>query len=163
MTQTSHRRHFDALRADFKNLGIEVDPACSDVSRLRFYSYDHDPVFNLEATPYQKLPPRALQRRRSFLPRADDSLELLINLVVSTGQDITSSYHDWLCIGGALASIYGEAGRDKFHLLSQFYHAYSLRATDKQFNACLRNRPNFSPGIIFLIAKKHGISLKSLF
>lgn len=50
-----HKLHFKALEADFKAMGLIIDPACKDVCRLRFYSYDPDPIFNLEAVPYEKL------------------------------------------------------------------------------------------------------------
>lgn len=157
----NHRRHFDALRVDFENLGLKVDPACSDVSRLRFYSYDNEPIFNFEAKPYCKLSIKKSYKRQLGQLRTGDSLEQLIDYIVSIGQDITAHYHDWLSIGGALSCIYGESGREKFHLLSQFYDGYNPRETDKQYNACLRNRPNFSQGVIFSVAQKYGILLKS--
>jgi hypothetical protein len=49
-----HKQHFDALRIDFLRLGLMIDKACSDVCRLRFYSYDSDPVFNMDAVTYTK-------------------------------------------------------------------------------------------------------------
>lgn len=50
-----HRHHFYALQRDFLALGIVIDPACKDVSRLRGYSYDSAPYFNHNAQPYRKL------------------------------------------------------------------------------------------------------------
>ena len=154
-----HRRHFDALKADFEALGLEIDPACKDVCRLRFYSYDNDPVFNLDAVPYQKLAKKPINKRPTAKTNNDDALDQLINKIVSMGRDVTSYYYDWLRIGGTLASIYGEAGRDKFHSLSQFYNDYNPRQTDKQYDACLRNPPGFGPAMIFAIAKQYGVYL----
>jgi hypothetical protein len=49
-----HKEHFNALRIDFLRLGLSIDRACSDVCRLRFYSYDPQPYINFEAIPYEK-------------------------------------------------------------------------------------------------------------
>lgn len=154
-----HRRHFDALRADFKALGLIIDPACKDVCRLRFYSYDSDPIFNFDPVPYKKLSEPPARKRLQPATDRNDALERLIDKIVAAGQDITNDYYDWLRIGGTLASIYGEGGRNKFHALSQFYPNYDPRQTDRQFNACLRNPPGFGPAMIFAIAKQYGILL----
>lgn len=57
-----HKEHFLALRLDFLRLGLQIDPACQDVSRLRFYSYDLDSYLNLDAIPYKKryTPPKPI-------------------------------------------------------------------------------------------------------
>lgn len=49
-----HVLHFHALKADFLRLGLVIDNNCSDVCRLRGYSYDPAPYFNHEARPYFK-------------------------------------------------------------------------------------------------------------
>jgi hypothetical protein len=47
-----HKEHFYSLQEDFKALGIAIDKACSDVSRLRGYSYDCNPYINHNAEKY---------------------------------------------------------------------------------------------------------------
>ncbi|WP_293052459.1 BT4734/BF3469 family protein [Paludibacter sp.] len=49
-----HKGHFYALQKDFKDMGIVIDGGCSDVSRLRGYSYDENPHVNPEALLYEK-------------------------------------------------------------------------------------------------------------
>jgi hypothetical protein len=44
-----HKLHFRYIEAFFKSGGIIVDPGCSDVCRLRFYSYDPDAYYNHKA------------------------------------------------------------------------------------------------------------------
>lgn len=156
---TNHRRHFDALRGDFEALGMEIDRACKDVCRLRFFSYDSDPIFNLDAVTYRKLAPKPIYRRTLQTYCGNDDLERLIHLIVSNRQDITGDYEDWLKVGSTLASIYGEGGRDKFHALSQFYHKYDPREADRQYTACLRNNPGYGPAMLFSIAKRYGVVL----
>lgn len=155
-----HLRQFEALKADFKCMGLEADPACSDVSRLRFYSYDRDPVFNKEATAYNKLSPQDKFKIPNSYEKDDYALELLIEKIEAYGQDITVDYLDWVKIGGALASVYGKAGRELFHRFSQFYPKYSPEETDRQFNVALNNTPGYGVGIIFEIAKQNNFMLK---
>lgn len=49
-----HKLHFYALEQDFKDMGIVVDSSCSDICRLRFYSYDEHPHINTNAEVYTK-------------------------------------------------------------------------------------------------------------
>ncbi len=158
---SNHKRHFEALQADFRGLEMEVDPACSDVSRLRFYSYDPNPVFNMEAKPYHKLAPQTRFKAPRATQPADDALERLIAKIEAQGRDITADYMDWIKIAGALASVYGEGGRGLFHRISQFYPKYNPRETDRQYNAALRNPPGYRENMIFHIAKTYDVLLKN--
>lgn len=44
-----HKLYFKALDQEFRQLGIAIDNHCSDISRLRFVSYDPDPIINSDA------------------------------------------------------------------------------------------------------------------
>ena len=156
-----HKRHWESLEADFKHFGLILDPKCQHVNALRFYSYDPDPVFNPDAVTYHKLAPEKVYKPRPQQGGNPDALEKLIQKIEQSGQDITTDYDSWLKIGGALASIYDERGRDLFHRLSRFYPGYSEQKADKQYNKCLRNKPGFTENIIFDIARQHGILLKN--
>lgn len=48
----NHKFHFNALEQEFKEMGIVVDSSCSDICRLRFYSYDANPHINPDAEVY---------------------------------------------------------------------------------------------------------------
>ncbi len=50
-----HKLHFEAIKNDLLRFGICIDKSCSDVSRLRFYSYDNEAYFNHSAITYTKL------------------------------------------------------------------------------------------------------------
>ena len=50
---TRHKQHFQALEIAFGNAGLIIDNACSDVTRLRFWSYDPDAYFNHFAKTWQ--------------------------------------------------------------------------------------------------------------
>ncbi len=156
-----HRRHCEALEADFKHLGLIIDPSCKDVSRLRFYSYDKDPVFNPDAITYHKLAPEKANKPRPRQNGNPAALERLIRKIEAKEKDITEGYKNWLKIGGALAAEYDEKGRDMFHRISQFHTEYSEQATDKQYDGCLRNKVGLTENMIFDIARQHGILLKN--
>ena len=47
-----HKLHFNALQQEFEEMGIIIDSSCSDICRLRFYSYDEYPYMNWNAEVY---------------------------------------------------------------------------------------------------------------
>lgn len=49
-----HKGHFYALEKDFAKLGITIDKACHDVTRLRGYSHDLKPILNPWSQIYQE-------------------------------------------------------------------------------------------------------------
>lgn len=62
---TRHKQHFQALEIAFANAGLIVDAACSDVTRLRFWSYDPDAYFNHFAKAWQsEYEPPVIQRTK---------------------------------------------------------------------------------------------------
>jgi hypothetical protein len=50
-----HLQHFRALQNCFTQLGLTIDPSCSDVSRLRGYSWDDNAYFNHNPLPFYLL------------------------------------------------------------------------------------------------------------
>lgn len=48
----NHKLYFNALQQEFKEMGIIIDSSCSDICRLRFYSYDEHPYVNWNAEVY---------------------------------------------------------------------------------------------------------------
>ena len=63
-----HKQHFESLSKFFADkIGLQLDKACSDISRLRFCSYDADCYINHNAKPYADLPapPKVYKARRS--------------------------------------------------------------------------------------------------
>ena len=154
-----HHRHFQALQADFASLGLQMDTTCKNIARLRFYSYDSNPIFNMDAITYEKLAPIPTYKPPRHDNRDNDSLSALINKVVASKIDITQTYEDWYMIGAALASRYGEGGRSMFHAISQFHPEYNPGSCDRQYSRCLRYTPGVGPGMVFSIAQRYGILL----
>ena len=87
-------------------------------------------------------------------------VELLIAQLQATHTDITSGYTDWLKVGFAIASEFGEAGRRYFHDISALYTGYDATECDKKYDECLKSdngRTNIST--LFYLAEQQGVKL----
>ena len=69
-----------------------------------------------------------------------DTVEALVRGIELSGVDITGDYHQWMRIGFALASAFGESGRGFYHRVSRFYSGYSNVECNRQYDRCLRAR-----------------------
>ena len=89
-------------------------------------------------------------------------VEKLIDLLKSSHTDITTDYNDWLKVGFALASEFGESGRSYFHDISSINQGYSQTESDTKFTECLKsNRGRTDISTLFYLAKNKGITLFS--
>lgn len=87
-------------------------------------------------------------------------VEKLIDLLKSSHTDITADYNDWLKVGFALASEFGESGRRYFHDISSINQGYSQTESDTKFTECLKSdsgRTDIST--LFYLAKNKGVTL----
>lgn len=49
-----HLEHFFALEKEFADMGVVVDSACKDITRLRFFSYDDNAYYNATASVFDQ-------------------------------------------------------------------------------------------------------------
>lgn len=157
-----HREYFHALAYYFERAGLELDPACKDVTRKRFVSWDAAPYVNTPAKPWALTLPQREHATRETLGRdldADETaaqVEAVIKACEANRWDITADYADWMRILAALASTFGEAGRDYAHRISALYSGYQAAETDAKFTSLLRH-PADTPaqiGTFFYIARQ---------
>lgn len=166
-----HPAQFEALQSILAGWGLTIDKACKDVCRLRFYSYDAEAYFNLNAVPFtgvNRCKPKLHQFTPTYtnlhqltpytnLPITDaEKLSDLIQWCNTTHTDITGNYRAWYEIGAGLAAELGEAGRDYFHDLSGHYAGYDYTKTDKQYTYCLKGKHSFTLATVFHYAKLAG-------
>ncbi len=88
-------------------------------------------------------------------------VEALIAELCASGRDITADYGDWLKVGFALASEFGESGRRYFHDISSLYSGYNQEESDTKYSECLKSdngRTDIST--LFYLAKNQGITLR---
>ena len=119
-----HLQQFRQLQIDFRKMGIMIDSACSDITRLRCLSYDEHPIINENATLYEGVyveKPKHKSFPTCFIYEGENtSAEVAVccRKIQQCGIDITASYDDWLKVGCALATL-GESGRSLFHICSR--------------------------------------------
>ena len=154
---------------EYTALGVKIDRQCSDITRIRFASYDSNPYINPNAIPYsgidmgdQMLAPRAAV----YTPRVetpDDLVSRVEKLVCKLEQhhiDITSSYGDWMRVGFSLANLQEPYGRQFFHRVSAICEKYNATICDKKFDD-LQSPSRIGIGTFFAICKDYGVTLRS--
>ena len=161
-----HLQQFRQLQIDFRKMGIMIDSACSDITRLRCLSYDEHPIINENATLYEGVyveKPKHKSFPTCFIYEGENtSAEVAVccRKIQQCGIDITASYDDWLKVGYALATL-GESGRSLFHICSRQNAKYNAAKTDKMFTDHLRrNYQQVNIGTFFWMCKQHGITTK---
>lgn len=149
--QEQHREAYDAaikhIRARYQ---IEADHT-PDVARACFLCYDPKAYFRLQSTDNR------VQIVGRGGVRLDDygRIEVIVCRLESRRRDVTERYRDWFRIGLALASIFGEGGREFYHRISRFYPRYSMEETDGQYERCLRytNHTTSIGTLIYLLTR----------
>lgn len=159
-----HERHFLALEQDFRRNGIIIDPSPKSVVSLRIVSHDPEAYFNHKATPYKRLyTPKKARSTQQTNHTLKDSIEPILKYITTHSVDLTSTYEAWINCAFALASEYGEAGRDYFHAVSQQHPKYDEAKTDKKYDNVLKNgRGAVTMGSFIHLCKEYGVPVGSL-
>ena len=161
-----HLLQFRQLQIDFRKMGIMIDSACSDITRLRCMSYDEHPIINDNAPLYEGIyieKPKHQSFPTHLIYKGGDTfaeVAVCCRKIQQCGIDITASYDDWLKVGCALATL-GESGRSLFHICSQQNAKYNASKTEKMFTDLLRrNYQQVSISTFFWMCKQYGITAK---
>ena len=160
----NHGQMFQALYNYIKDTySSEVDKACKDVSRATFLCCDpeayirskHLVQWNKNSIPIYgwlivnhlilKTGCRKLKKRNQKAQASVNNsnsihydVEIVVQRIEEHQLDLTRNYEDWVKLGCAFASEFGEASRNYFHRISHFYPGYDFTETDKQFDKCLK-------------------------
>ena len=137
---------FTALEQDFRDLDIEIDKACKDICRLRFVSWDAEPLEKEEVEMYdgeymeQFADPQFYKetKKKDTQIQIDDwftfkTIKYLINNCGYRADD----YQDWLMDGFRLAT-FGEYGHALFMHLSQHSNNFNERVAERKWEECVR-------------------------
>lgn len=161
-TTDEHRKSFGALVQSFAEFGIRLDASGSDITRLRFCSWDPDAYVNHHAILYTRihsLKSVGVINQRPVSINSRSRVEFVVNQIVERQIDITGDYENWYRIGAALANDLGKQGRHYFHAVSRFHPDYDSGKTDKKYDDCLiGNITGISIGTFFHIAERFGVS-----
>ena len=159
-TPQRYAEHYARLVAELQGIGLNPDPACKDLARLRFASYDPMPYLNAEATPHSlprnalkepipqpqhTAPDRATNDQREAPKTPDSTLPIhriaqAVAAIVEQRKNIAEAYPDWWRIGCSLASTYGEQARPLYHAISAQSGKYNYKECDAQYTRCMRPR-----------------------
>ena len=160
-----HLAAFEGLKAYyFKNYGQLIDASCKNVSRLRFLSYDPLLHHNPEAKTFKEYPKKAAKPKVVNTVLTGNEFDELIDRICRGGYDLTEgAYANYLAIGFALASEFGEQGREHFHAVAAQNAKYDHKKADRQFTYCLRDtgQSKVTIGSFYYLAKQAGVELKS--
>lgn len=130
-----HLLQFRQLQMDFSKMGIVIDPACSDITRLRCLSYDEHPIINENATLYEGVyveKPKHQSLPTCFIYEGENtSAEVAVccRKIQQCGIDITASYDDWLKVGCAWQLLARMAGHSFIYAVSKMQNIMLLRRT----------------------------------
>lgn len=153
---------FEGLSAYyFTLLKIPIDPACKDISRPRYVSFDPDCYQNPKSKIFKDIPKKELkketyQRTQVNYLHTDDKFNRVMQKI---NTDITGDYNQWLRIGFAIASQYGDSGLDYFHHVSKFSSSYVPLITDKQYKFCCRGKTGVTISTFYYYCKQAGIEI----
>ena len=176
---------FETLRLLFLlKYGAELEKGTGYVSKKAYLSHDPDAYHNPKSAVFDpgmydlqlikeklgikdepKPEPKPSPKPRKLSPTdtrtVADDVQMVVHQITMRRVDITGNYHQWLKIGFALASEFGEGGRCYFHDVSRFAESYDPKQTDKQYNSCLKAKGHGTGiGSFFQFAKENGIDIK---
>lgn len=160
-----HREAFAGLcEYLFKQYQVICDPTSINPSRLRFVSYDPYIYINERSDTFTLYPKEKEPKHvDKVIYTADDFSEILKQIVERQLNVTQDSYHIWLRLAFAIVSKFGEAGRQYFHVVSQFSSKYDPHITDKQYDACMRHKSNSGRlaniSTFYYYCKEVGVSL----
>lgn len=165
-----HGMYFDALKDAFKELGIEIDKGCGDVSRMRIVAYNEDHFMadtakilftTLDNTKELVEIKTTLLKTIDNSTQTKKSIEALLTKIEEKGIDITDQYHDWVTICFAIVNTFGKDGLDYFIRISQHYPNFDLKENKELFASCIKtvktDDQHAGLASIYRIAKKYGL------
>lgn len=155
-----HEQQFRQLVDDYERLGVKLDMACGDVTRLRCVSWDDNPYINANADVYTGIKrdviPSSLRPAPVFEDNDFMKVQRCCEIIQRYHIDITDSYEDWFTVGASLSSL-GENGRYWFHVCSSQNSRYQAAETDRKFNECMRSVRKIGIATFFYLCRQYGI------
>lgn len=146
------KQHFLALKEEFEQMGIVVDKNCSNINRLRYYSYDDNKYINPNANLYSKTKEIEINVSKTFnneigKDENEKTIIKIINILQANKDkiknnknlDITYSYNNWYRIGAAIANTFGQDGFKYFNAISELSTKYNLYECKDKYDELLCN------------------------
>lgn len=165
-----HLESFQAISKYLKDTyGLVADPACKDISRGRFCSYDPELFYQFDSLTFDgdilnEYKPKDLPKKKvSQVKHTAKHGEIMdiAQKMVANDPNIIDGYDEFIRVGFSLAAGLGESGRDIYHTLCSPHAKYDQKTTDTQYDNCLATfDPNVSTmGTFYFYAKKAGVKI----
>lgn len=138
--------------------GINIDAACKDLSRLRFYSIDKEAYYNPDAL-YYKMPSEIEKPKEKEIKvniSDKEKIEAVVTQIKNKSIDITQDYNEWIKLASALYTFFGDSGLPYFQTISQFHPDYDYKKTEQKFHHC-KKMYNSKISTFFAIASDYGV------
>ena len=160
---TRHIYYFLALKKEMADLGFKIDKACSDVTRLRFVSFDPNPIFNEGCTRYclpegfdEEEHERERERESSLQENPKLSRALAYANEWEKRKIPLDDYDDWRTMAMALTSL-GEQGWEILEKVSQFGKNYDQTDNKKKFEEFRKHTRSIGLGSFFYKCQEYGV------
>ena len=132
-------RHLDAFEAFsaylYNNYQVIVDTSGKNISRLRYASYDPYLYSTDKPIVFKKYLPKVKPKPINKVVFVKTEFDAIINEFSYRHINVCEDYRDWVSIGYAIASKFGEDGIHYFHTLSSQSSKYDPANTEKLYKA----------------------------
>ena len=149
------KHHFYAIENEMLSLGIVIDKACKDITRLRYASYDENYYYNPNATTYywekddnvkNKNVDKDKVRKTGFIQTSTmsdkEAVEYQLAYLKNNNLSIPDDYDTWFKTAMALYSGFGENGRKYFHEFSKLSYKYDETECNQQYDNIISHYDN---------------------
>ena len=130
-----------AVRYFRKRYGMVADEACKDVAHAFFVSYDGSPYINEDVKPFPYVVAASnVMPDRDKADNTTEAVKLFLAIEKAEAEKLMafSDYEEWVKMGLAIASTFGEDGRVMFHRLSALCpDKYDEGQADSKYNSLI--------------------------
>jgi hypothetical protein len=161
-------KHLESFRGIqehlFERYELNCDSNGSNVSKPYIVSWDPAMYYDFSGVKiiFAYFPKETTIKQIVDFAHTPKDFEDVLKQVVEKKVNICEEYQDWLKVAFAFCDEFGESGRQYFHEVSRASTKYNARATDKQYNYCLRRgKSGIEISTFYYLAKLAGVDIVS--
>lgn len=159
-------KHRDAFQGIAKYLydtyQLIVDQSGKNEARARYVSFDPHLNVNLKALKFKKYPPKVKHKPIPKVVYVQSDFDAIIKGLSDANAGICDDYNEWISIGYAIASKFGNQGFDYFDTLSRLSSKYDFQSCQRQYDILCKSlndgkEKKSTIATIYHLAKRHNI------